>query len=96
MRPRKLLRIARWETTTGVGGVDRGAVAVVLAAVAFVGAVGVVGFVGGVAVEDGIYRVGVDEERRFHAPAAEDLTSVRMTMSSVARLSNPKSPIEPV
>ena len=72
MRPRKLLRIARWETTTGVGGVDRGAVAVVLAAVAFVGAVGVVGLVGGVAIEDGIYRVGVDEDSRFRAPAAED------------------------
>ena len=72
MRPRKLLRIARWETTTGVGGLDRGAVAVALAAVAFVGAVGVVGLVGGVAIEDGIYRVGVDENSRFHAPAAED------------------------
>ncbi len=72
MRPRSLLRIARWETTTGVGGVDRGAVAVVLAAAAFVVAVGVVGLVGGVALEDGIYRVGVDDDSPFQDPVAED------------------------
>ncbi|WP_254837640.1 ABC transporter permease [Natronomonas marina] len=74
MRPRKLLRIARWETTKGVGGFDRGAVAVVVAAAAFVVAFGVVGLVGGVAIEDGIYRVGVDEDSPFHDPVAEDPT----------------------
>ena len=72
MRPRKLLRIARWESTKGVGGFDRGAVAVVLAAAAFVAAVGVVGLVGGVALQDGIYRVGVEESSPFHDPVAED------------------------
>jgi ABC-type Na+ efflux pump permease subunit len=74
MRPRKLLRIARWESTKGVGGFDRGAVAVVLAAAVFVAAVGVVGLVGGVALQDGIYRVGVEESSPFHDPVAEDST----------------------
>ena len=46
MRPRTVLRIARWETTKGVGGLDRGAVAVMLAAAAFVVAFGVVGQIG--------------------------------------------------
>jgi ABC-type Na+ efflux pump permease subunit len=72
MRPRTVLRIARWETTKGVGGLDRGAVAVVLAAAAFVVAFGVVGLVGGVALEDGIYRVGVDEDSPFYDPVAAD------------------------
>jgi ABC-type Na+ efflux pump permease subunit len=72
MRPRTLVRIARWETTKDVGGVDRGAVAVVLAAVAFVVAFAVVGLVGGVALDEGIYRVGVDDDSPFHAPLAED------------------------
>jgi ABC-type Na+ efflux pump permease subunit len=72
MRPRKLLRIARWETTKGVGGLDRGAVAVAIAATAFVLAVGVVVAGGGVALEDGIYRVGVSEDSRLHDPIAED------------------------
>jgi ABC-type Na+ efflux pump permease subunit len=72
MRPRTLVRIARWETTKDVGGFDRGAVAVVLAAVAFVVAFAVVGLVGGVALDEGIYRVGVDDDSQFHAPLAED------------------------
>jgi len=72
MRPRTLVRIARWEITKDVGGLDRGAVAVVLAAVAFAAAFGVVALVGGVALEDGIYRVGVGDESQFHAPLAED------------------------
>jgi ABC-type Na+ efflux pump permease subunit len=72
MRPRKLLRIARWETTKGVGGLDRGAVAVAVAATAFVLAVGVAVAGGGVALEDGIYRVGVSEDSRLHDPIAAD------------------------
>ena len=74
MRPRKLLRIARWEATKGVGGLDRGAVAVVVAALAFVLAAGTVAVVGGVAIEDGIYRVGVAEDSPFHDPVAADPT----------------------
>ena len=74
MRPRKLLRIARWEATRGVGGFDRGAVAVLLAAGAFVLAVGFVGATGGVALEDGIYRVGVADDSDFHDPVSSDPT----------------------
>ncbi|WP_299232813.1 PrsW family glutamic-type intramembrane protease [Natronomonas sp.] len=72
MRPKTLLRIARWEATKGFGGLDRGAVAVGVAAVAFVLAVGVVGVVGGVAIEDGIYRVGVEEDSDLYGPVADD------------------------
>jgi len=72
MRPRKLLRLARWETTKGVGGLDRGAVAVAVAATAFVLAVGVAVAGGSVALEDGIYRVGVSEDSRLHDPIAAD------------------------
>ncbi len=72
MRPRKLLRIARWEVTKGFGGSDRGALAVVLATVAFVLAIGVVGLVGGVALEEGIYRVGVAEDSDYHDPIEAD------------------------
>jgi len=74
MRPRTLLRIARWESTKGLGGIDRGAVAVVVAAVAFVLAVGTVAVTGGVALEDGIYRVGVSEDAAYHDPVAADPT----------------------
>jgi ABC-type Na+ efflux pump permease subunit len=74
MRPRKLRRIARWEATKGVCGLDRGAVAVAVAAVAFVLAVAAVAVAGGVALEDGIYRVGVAEASPFHDPVAEDPT----------------------
>lgn len=76
MRPRSLLRIARWESTKGVGGIDRGAIAVAVAALAFVLAVGTVAIVGGIALEDGIYRVGVDEDSDFYEPIAEDPTFV--------------------
>ena len=72
MRPSVLLRVARWESTKGVGGIDRGAVAVAVAAVAFVLAVGVAAVAGGVAVEDGVYRVDVPEESAYHEPIAAD------------------------
>ena len=79
MRPRTLLRIARWESTKGVGGIDRGAIAVGIAAVAFVLAVGAVAVVGGVALEDGIYRVGVSEDSAYHDPIAADPTFAAVT-----------------
>lgn len=72
MRPRKLLRIARWEVTKGVGGFDRGVLAVALATIAFVLTIGLAGLVGGVALEDGIYRVGVAEDSDYHDPIEAD------------------------
>ena len=74
MRPRTLFRIARWESTKGVGGIDRGAIAVVAAAVAFALAAGTVAVAGGVALEDGIYRVGVSEDAAYHDPIEADPT----------------------
>ena len=74
MRPRTLLRIARWESTKGVGGIDRGAIAVVVAAVAFVLAAGTVALAGGVALEDGIYRVGISEDAAYHDTIEADPT----------------------
>ncbi|MFW5957144.1 MAG: ABC transporter permease [Natronomonas sp.] len=72
MRPKKLLRIARWEVTSGVGQFDRGALAVGIAALVFVVAVGLVGATGGVAVEDGLYRVGVTPDSQLAAPLDSD------------------------
>ncbi len=72
MRPRILLRIARWEATKGVRGFDRGAIAVVLACLAFVFTVGLVVSTGGVALEDGIYRVGVAADDPLYEPVEAD------------------------
>ena len=72
MRPRPLFRIARWEATKGVGRLDRGVVAVAVAAVAFVLAVGIVISTGGLALEDGIYRVGVTTDDPLYDPLDEE------------------------
>jgi ABC-type Na+ efflux pump permease subunit len=62
-------RIARWEVSRGVSGVDRrtavvGVVALILAG--SVAATAVAG--GGVALEEGLYRVGVDADSPYYEP----------------------------
>jgi len=72
VRGRALLRIARWEVTSGAGGLDRRTV--VLAAVALVALGGLLPtIVGGAAAPDaGIYRAGVSSESPYHRPLVED------------------------
>jgi ABC-type Na+ efflux pump permease subunit len=74
MQPRKLLRIARWEVTKNAGGIDRRTVAVAVGAMALLGVVGPVVAGGGVALDQGIYRVGVAPDNPYHPVAAEDDT----------------------
>jgi len=76
VRPRKLLRIARWEVTRGVGSVDRRTLALAGVAVLLVALVGPLVALTGVGLEDGLYRVGVDETSPYHEVAATDDTFV--------------------
>jgi len=72
--PRKLLRIARWEVTKNAGGVDRRTLLVAVGAIVLLVAVGPVVAGGGVGLDDGIYRVGVDEDSPYYPVAATDDT----------------------
>jgi ABC-type Na+ efflux pump permease subunit len=69
VRPRKLLRIARWEVTKGSGNIDRQTLAVAVLAVVLVALVGPLVVLTGVGLEDGLYRVGVDENSPYHEAA---------------------------
>ncbi|MCU4717385.1 ABC transporter permease family protein [Halapricum hydrolyticum] len=72
MRPRKILRIGRWEVTKNAGGIDRKTAAVVGATLLVLGAaVPLVLAQGGVTLDEGFYRVGVAEESPLY-PVVED------------------------
>ena len=68
MDRRKLLRIARWEVTKNAGGLDRRTVLVAIVLLVAVGPV--VAGSGGVGLDDGLYRVGVEDDSPY-APVAE-------------------------
>ncbi|PSQ39267.1 PrsW family intramembrane metalloprotease [Halobacteriales archaeon SW_5_70_135] len=63
-RPRKVLRIARWEVSRTAGTVDRRTLVVTAALVVVAALVGPAA-VGGVALDDGIHRVGVSEDSPY-------------------------------
>jgi ABC-type Na+ efflux pump permease subunit len=69
----KLLRIARWEVTKNAGGVDRRTIVIAVGAIALFGLISpiVVGG-GGPGLDDGLYRVGVDEDSQYHQVATAD------------------------
>jgi ABC-type Na+ efflux pump permease subunit len=69
---RKLLRIARWEIEKNAGGLDRRTVAVTVAVIVLFGAVSPLIASGGVGLEDGIYRVGVNEDSQYYGVAESD------------------------
>lgn len=74
MNLRKLLRIARWETTKGVAGIDR-RVALALAATLLVTAAAVPALAAtGFALDDGLYRVGVAESDPLYDPVVAEPT----------------------
>jgi len=83
---RKLLRIARWEVTKNAGGLDRRTLVVVVVAIALVGVVAPVVGVGGVGVDEGIYRVAVDEDSQYYDVVANDSTFVVREPSDRAAL----------
>ncbi|MEF8906672.1 MAG: PrsW family intramembrane metalloprotease [Haloarculaceae archaeon] len=74
MHPRKLLRIARWEVTKNAGGVDRRTAAVAVGALLLLGALAPAIAGSGVAVDRGIYRVGVAADSPYYPVAAGDDT----------------------
>ena len=75
MRPRKILRIARWEVTKNAGGIDRKTAAVVAVTLLVLGgAAPLVVAQGGVTLDEGFYRVGVDEESPLYPVVESDST----------------------
>ena len=74
MRPRKVLRIARWEVTKGTGGIDRRTVAVVLVIAVFAGVAAPLAANQGLSLDEGLYRIDVAEDSPYYAPAAADPT----------------------
>jgi ABC-type Na+ efflux pump permease subunit len=74
VRPRKVLRIARWEVTKHAGGLDRRTVAVGIVGLLFAFALAPAVAGGGVSLDEGIYRVGVAEDSAYHPAVASDPT----------------------
>ena len=74
MKPRKLLRIARWEVQKNAGGLDRRTVAITVVMIVLFAAVSPLIAAGGVGLEDGVYRVGVDEDSQYYGVAQSDPT----------------------
>ena len=74
MNPRKILRIARWEVTKNAGGLDRRTAAVAVLAVALLLVVAPLVAFGGVGLDDGLYRVAVDEDSPYYAVVESDDT----------------------
>jgi ABC-type Na+ efflux pump permease subunit len=80
VHPRKLLRIARWEVAKNAGGVDRRTILVAIVAVAVLGGIVPVAVGGGdVALDRGIYRIGVSDTSPYHDVAADDSTFAIVT-----------------
>jgi ABC-type Na+ efflux pump permease subunit len=73
---RKVLRIARWEVTKNAGGVDKKTVAVAAVALLVAGLVAPYAASQGIALDRGIYRVGVTEESPYYQVVADDPTFV--------------------
>ncbi|WP_424018602.1 PrsW family intramembrane metalloprotease [Halorientalis pallida] len=74
MNLRKLLRIARWEVTKNAGGVDRRTVVVGALALLTVGIAAPYAATSGVAVDSGIYRVGITNDSQYYPVVSQDPT----------------------
>lgn len=74
MRPRKILRIARWEVTKNAGGIDRRTLAVAGLALALLVVVAPLVVAGGVGLDDGLYSVAVDEGSPYYDVVDDDDT----------------------
>jgi ABC-type Na+ efflux pump permease subunit len=71
---RNLLRIARWEVTKNAGGVDRRTAAIAVVAILLMGAMTPLAAAQGVALDRGIYRIGVADSSPYHDVAEFDAT----------------------
>ncbi|KAA9409479.1 MULTISPECIES: ABC transporter permease [Haloarcula] len=76
MQPDKLLRVAKWEVTKNAGGVDKRTIVVMALSLVAMGAVAAIAVSGGTGagMDDGIYRIGVDESSPYYGVAADDQT----------------------
>jgi ABC-type Na+ efflux pump permease subunit len=83
-RARKTLRIARWEVTKNAGGVDRTTIVVALIAIVGLGAVVPMAVSQGVALDRGIYRVGVEESSPYYGVVDSDPTFVAVEPNRAA------------
>jgi len=81
---RKVLRIARWEVTKNAGGVDRKTIAVAAVALLVAGLVAPYAASQGIALDSGIYRVGVSEDSPYYQVVTEDPTFVAREPSEAA------------
>ncbi|MFC6730173.1 PrsW family intramembrane metalloprotease, partial [Natronoarchaeum mannanilyticum] len=72
----KTLRIARWEVTRSAGTLDRRTVLLGLAGVLLVGLIAPAAMGGSAALDEGIYRVGVDDENPYY-PVVEHSSAFR-------------------
>jgi len=72
----KLLRVAKWEVTKNAGGVDKRTIVVMALSLVAMGAVAAIAVSGGTGagMDDGIYRIGVDESSPYYGVAADDPT----------------------
>ncbi|MDQ2071817.1 PrsW family intramembrane metalloprotease [Haloarcula sp. NS06] len=72
----KLLRVARWEVTKNAGGVDKRTIVVMALSLVAMGAVAAIAVSGGTGagMDDGIYRIGVDDDSPYYGVAADDST----------------------
>ena len=73
-RVENVARIARWEVTKNAGGVDRRTVVIAVLAILGLGAMAPVAVSQGVALDKGIYRVGVVQEDPLYDPVYLDPT----------------------
>ncbi|KAA9407481.1 ABC transporter permease [Haloarcula sp. CBA1131] len=76
MQPDKLLRVAKWEVTKNAGGVDKRTIVVMALSLVAMGAVAAIAVSGGTGagMDDGIYRIGVEENSPYYGVAADDRT----------------------
>jgi len=78
VRPRTVLRIARWEVTKSAGTVNRFTIATVLVGAILAAVVGPSVVAGGVDLDRGIYRVHVDDDSEYAPIVAENSQFARV------------------
>jgi ABC-type Na+ efflux pump permease subunit len=76
VKRRTVLRIAKWEVTKNAGGVDKRTIAIAAVALLAAGAIAPYAASQGVALDAGLYRVGVEEDNPYYPVIADDPTFV--------------------
>jgi len=88
MKPRKLLRIARWEVTKNAGSFDRHTLALIAVVVALFAVVGPLVATSNVTLDKNFYRVGVEESSPYYDVVASDDTLVAVEGADRSALAN--------